>query len=209
MNNLFHGTYYELLEVQPGSPQHEITKAYERAKITYSSDNPALYTIFSIDEARDLLKLIEEAYLVLGNTIFRNRYDELMKDPEIKLEELKFQDIVGPILNSGVDKQKVHFRPAYKIDESTENYIRDEENCDGAFLKRVREYKNITPEKMTEITRINPHYLVAIEKNQWNDLPAPVFVRGFVMQISRTLGLDEKKTVDSYMQLYKTNRTKN
>jgi curved DNA-binding protein CbpA len=203
MSNLFHGTYYELLEVRPGSPQHEVTKAYERAKLTYSSDNPALYTVFSSEEARELLKLIEEAYLILGNTIFRNRYDEILKDPQIRIEELKFQDIVGPIVSSGVDKQKAHFRPTFKVDVATEEYIRHEENCDGAYLKRVREYKNIALDKMSEITRINLNYLVALEKNSWADLPAQVFVRGFVVQISRLLGLDEKKTADSFMRIYK------
>jgi cytoskeletal protein RodZ len=56
---------------------------------------------------------------------------------------------------------------------------------------------------MSEITRINPHYVVALERNGWDDLPAPVFVRGFVVQICRILGLDEKKTVDSFMRIYK------
>lgn len=208
MSNLFHGTYYDLLEVRPGSPQHEVTKAYERAKITYSSDNPALYTIFSAEEARELLKLIEEAYLILGNTIFRNRYDEILKDPQTRIEEVKFQDVVGPIVSSGVDKQKAHFKPSYQVDEAVEEYIRHEDNCDGAFLKKVREYKNITVDKMSEITRINPHYVIALEKNKWEDLPAAVFVRGFVVQMSRLLGLDEKKTVDSFMKLYKSNTSK-
>jgi hypothetical protein len=97
----------------------------------------------------------------------------------------------------------VHFRPTYTIDQATEEYIRHEENCDGAFLKRVREYKNISVDKMSEITRINPHYLVALEKNGWMDLPAPVFVRGFVVQICRVLGLDEKKIVESFMRIFK------
>lgn len=207
MSNVFHGTYYELLEVKPGSPQHEVSRAYERAKITYSSDNPALYTVFSTEEARELLKLIEEAYTVLGNSIYRNRYDEILKDPETRIEELKFQDIVGPLGATTVDKQKIHFRPTYKVDPRMEELIRTQENCDGLFLKKVREYKNITLEKMTEITRINPHYIEALERNDWDGLPAQVFVRGFVVQIARLLGLDEKKTADSFMKIYKANTT--
>lgn len=203
MSNLFNGTYYDLLEVRPGSPQHEVTKAYERAKQTYSSDNPALYTVFSEDEARELLKMIEEAYLVLGNTIFRSRYDEILKDPEIQMEELKFQDIVGPLLSSGVDKQKAHFRPLYEKDSNFEEQIQNEMHCDGLFFKKVREYKRISVQKLSEITRINTHYIVALEKNDWKSLPAMVFVRGFVVQIVRILELDEKKTVESFMKIYK------
>lgn len=208
MDQLFHGTYYDLLEVRQGSPQHEVTKAYERAKLTYSSDNPALYTVFSEVEARELLKLIEEAYLVLGNTIFRSRYDEILKDPGIQIEALKFQDIVGPLLSAGVDKKKAHFRPTYQKDTSMEEVIQSEEVCDGVFLKKIREYKKISVQKMSEITRINSHYIVALEKNAWSDLPAMVFVRGFVVQIARILELDEKKTVESFMKIYKADVAK-
>jgi curved DNA-binding protein CbpA len=68
--------YYEILEVSETAASHEIHKAYTRAKATYSSDNPALYSMFSPDEARDLLRLIEEAYSVLGNPSLRKSYDE-------------------------------------------------------------------------------------------------------------------------------------
>lgn len=203
MANQFHGTYYELLEVSPGTPQHEVTRAYERAKVTYSSENPALYTVFSVEEARELLTLVEEAYLILGNTIFRNRYDEMLKDPTLDIQELKFENIVGPILNTNVDKQKARFRPEYEVDQAMESVIQNETTCDGPFLRKVREYKKMSVEKMSEITRINPHYIVALEKNNWANLPAPVFVRGFVVQICRLLNLDEKKVTESFMMIYK------
>ena len=59
--------YYEILEVAIDAPPHEIHRAYQRAKTTYSSENPALYSMSSPEEARELLRLIEEAYTVLGN----------------------------------------------------------------------------------------------------------------------------------------------
>lgn len=68
--------YYEILEVSESAQSHEIHKAYTRAKATYSSDNPALYSMFSPDEARELLRLIEEAYSVLGNPSLRKTYDD-------------------------------------------------------------------------------------------------------------------------------------
>jgi cytoskeletal protein RodZ len=37
----------------------------------------------------------------------------------------------------------------------------------------------------------------------WKNLPAPVFVRGFVAQTARILGLDEAKVATSYMKLLK------
>lgn len=208
MSQIFPGSYYELLEIRPGSPQNEVTRAYERAKQTYSSDNPALYTVFTADEARELLKLIEEAYLILGNAVYRSRYDEILKDPTIQLEELKFHDIVGPLVPNNLGKQKTQFRPDYVVNPVLEEQIRNEENCDGLFLKKVREYKKISVEKMSEITRISTHYILALEKNAWPALPASVFVRGFVVQICRLLGLEEKKTVESFMKIYKADVSK-
>ena len=68
--------YYDILEVGVHCAQNEIIVAYERAKQTHSGSNPAIYTIFSENEARDLLKLVEESYLVLGNKTLRALYDE-------------------------------------------------------------------------------------------------------------------------------------
>lgn len=68
--------YYEVLEVPETAQTHEIHKAYTRAKATYSSENPALYSMFSPEEARELLRLIEEAYSVLGNPSLRKSYDD-------------------------------------------------------------------------------------------------------------------------------------
>ena len=69
-------TLYEVLEVPPEAPQTEIHRAYQRAKSIYSADNPALYSMFSREEARELMQLIEEAYAVLGNPALRKSYDD-------------------------------------------------------------------------------------------------------------------------------------
>lgn len=205
----FSGTYYDILEVKADAPQNEITRAYERAKITYSATNPALYTVFSMDEARELVQVIEEAYMVLGNATYRTRYDELLHDPSIKIEELSYDTIVGTPFISTNDKQRAYFRSEYKKDENFEDQIVNTAFWDGPMLKKVREYKNISIEKMSEITRINQYYLQCVEKNDWKNLPVAVFVRGFIVQITRVLGLNEKKVVDSFMNVYKSQVGKN
>ncbi|HVK60872.1 MAG TPA: DnaJ domain-containing protein, partial [Bdellovibrionales bacterium] len=68
--------YYELLELATDASQSEVAKAYQKAKQTYDVENPALYSMFSPEEARELLKMIEEAYSVLGNSTLRREYDQ-------------------------------------------------------------------------------------------------------------------------------------
>ncbi|MBO9668433.1 MAG: DnaJ domain-containing protein, partial [Bdellovibrio sp.] len=86
--------YYEILELTANAPQHEVTAAYERARNTYSGENPAIYTIFSEQEAREFLVLIEEAYQILGNKILRNIYDQRLLSGHASLNELTYTSIV-------------------------------------------------------------------------------------------------------------------
>ncbi|QDK47194.1 helix-turn-helix domain-containing protein [Bdellovibrio sp. ZAP7] len=198
--------YYEILELPANSPQHEVTAAYERARNTYSGENPAIYTIFSEHEAREFLVLIEEAYQVLGNKILRNIYDQRLLSGMASLNDLTYASIVeaskkvAPVEVKATEKKPA---AAYTKDEKFEAEIKAQENWTGDFLKKVREYKGITVERMSEITKINAWYVKAIEKTEPDNLPAVVFVRGYVVQIARALGVDDKKAADSYMKTFK------
>lgn len=197
--------YYDVLEVSPHCQQHEITTAYERAKATYAGENPAIYTIFSEHEARELLKLVEEAYQVLGNKTLRSLYDEKVSQVQVKPEDLTYENLksaskaVVPDLN-----KKTPSKPEFQPDPEMENLIKKSQDWTGALLKQVREYKKYSLERLSEITKISAYYIHSIEKNDPKNLPASVFVRGYVGQIAKVLGLDEKKVCESYMRSFKS-----
>jgi len=268
--------YYEILEIGADAPPQDVHRAYQQAKATYSSDNPALYSMFSPDEARELLRLIEEAYTVLGNPGLRRSYDEARSNgvatPVIALTKVinpnhsapppivivnhqapqpppppaqknpmnsyaaansnytsqnstnqqmtraahqALPDFANPILGTGAFSQPVsskHTLPpgtgrtqlsTYKIDESFEGELDSTDNWDGGFLQRARLYKNISIDRLSEATRISRPYLMAIETNDFKSLPAAVFVRGFVVQVARVLGLNDAKIATSYMKMFK------
>jgi hypothetical protein len=199
------GTYFEVLEIPIDCPQHEITKAYERAKQTYSSDNPALYTVFSGEEIKEIQHLTEEAYAILGNANYRLKYIERLSSEDTKPEDLTFKAIAGNFVMPTMQKNKPMVRANYQVNHTIEDQIKNEKNCDGSFLKKVREYKNISIEKMSEITRVSSAYLNALESNDYRSLPAVVFVRGFIVQVARVLGTDEKQCADSYLRILKSN----
>lgn len=198
--------YYDILEISPHCPQHEITTAYDRAKSTYSGENPAIYTMFNQDEARELLKMIEEAYSVLGNKTLRSIYDEKIgqKRPHADLTFEALQAESKAVFNEAPKKATPSTPQKYTLDQKFEDEIKIKTEWSGAELKKVREYKNLTLERLSEITKISSYYINAIEKLDCPNLPAPVFVRGYVSQISKTLGLDEKRVCDSYMKSFKS-----
>ncbi len=69
----------------------------------------------------------------------------------------------------------------------------------GTLLRRVREARRISVEEMANITKVSKTYLFAIEEENFAKLPAPVFVRGFVHQVARTLKLPANDVVNAYM----------
>ncbi len=208
MNTEMKHNYYEILEVPQTASQQEIAAAYNKAKQTYSAHNPAIFTIFNRSETEQLLQMIDEAYAVLGNDTYRTIYEKRRQAMSFKEDDLSIDSIkaAGIELFSEPAKPKVMVPEtvaSYEIDENFENEIKNQTVWTGDFLRKVREYKKVSIESLNEITKINTWYIKALENMDANNLPAAVFVRGYVIQIARNLHVDDKVAADSYMKLYK------
>ena len=81
-----------------------------------------------------------------------------------------------------------------------------ERDFHGSFLRIVREYKNLDIDQITEHTRIGKDYLHAIERDDFDFLPAPVFVRGFLVQLAKLYGLDEALLCSAYLERLKAHK---
>jgi cytoskeleton protein RodZ len=68
----------------------------------------------------------------------------------------------------------------------------------GAFLKTEREKKGYTLEQVAREIRLRQYLLEAIENENWQLLPAPVFVKGFIRSYARALDLNEEDVVNQY-----------
>ena len=60
----------------------------------------------------------------------------------------------------------------------------------GEQLRQAREARSMSIDDMVRVTRIPRGSIVAIEEDRLEDLPGPVFVRGFVRSYATTVGLD-------------------
>ncbi len=210
MSTEIKNNYYEVLEVSTSATQHDIVVAYEKAKRTYSSENPALFNVFSEQEATALRALIDEAFSVLGNQTYRNIYEKRVQaktytDHELSLtaiqkasENLYASRITIPTPEAVTAKEE-----SFSVDSAFESEITEQAEWNGLFLQKVREYKKVSLDALHEKTKVNPWYLKALENMDPANLPAPVFVRGYVVQMAKSLGLNDKTVADSYMKLYK------
>jgi len=65
----------------------------------------------------------------------------------------------------------------------------------GEWLRASREERGYDFDRVERDTRISRGYIEAMEREQFDTLPAPVYARGFVRSYARYLGLDEDEAL--------------
>ncbi|MBI1883713.1 MAG: helix-turn-helix domain-containing protein [Chlamydiae bacterium] len=70
----------------------------------------------------------------------------------------------------------------------------------GQKLKKAREAKGLSIEEMAKLTKISDKKIMAIEADQYEELPAPIYVRGFLKLFSQNIGLDSKEVLEEYQR---------
>lgn len=73
----------------------------------------------------------------------------------------------------------------------------------GQFLKREREFRNLSLEDLSRISKINSRFLQAIEEDQFASLPPGAFIRGFLKTYARSVGLN----IDEVLARYQTTQS--
>ncbi len=68
----------------------------------------------------------------------------------------------------------------------------------GQYLRQEREKRKVTLDSVAKVTRITKENLEALENDEFQAIPAPVFVRGFLRNYATYLGLDPKELVARY-----------
>ncbi|RMH32574.1 MAG: helix-turn-helix domain-containing protein [Nitrospirae bacterium] len=70
----------------------------------------------------------------------------------------------------------------------------------GSYLRRVRESKGYTLDRMAATTRIQRPILEALEEEQFAQLPQLVFTKGFLRTYARALELDEEDVLRRFLE---------
>jgi len=197
-------SYYEILEITEDATLQEIERAYLNAKETYSSNSSALYSMFSKEEAAELHRLIEEAYNTLSQSDLRKAYDNHNLNLSFDHDETAFEGKknsleTAPKPNEAVKLVDGLIVSHFKEDPSIEEKIDHLNDCSGSFLQKIRTYKNISLEDISKHSKISKTNILAVENEDFDSLPVRVFVRGFVSQIAKLLGLDHSLFTKEYM----------
>jgi hypothetical protein len=74
-------------------------------------------------------------------------------------------------------------------------------------LRQARERRGLTFEEVAADSRIPVHYIQALETDAFDDLPAPVYVRGFLRVYSKVLDIDSVPLLAELVDLWPAART--
>jgi len=200
--------YYDILDIKPEASQVEVESAYSKAKEAYSYSTCASYSLFSQEEYETIHSSIEEAYTVLSSPDKRRLYNDAHGMQDIEFDQYDPNFSKKSISKKGhvsfnLKDIKRRYELNYEVDPQFENTIDSEAEFNGSLLKEIREYKNVSLERMADMTKILKNYLIHIEEDNYEKLPATVYTRGFIFQYAKTLKLNPDLVSNSYTQKVK------
>ncbi|MFZ5864006.1 MAG: helix-turn-helix domain-containing protein [Nitrospirota bacterium] len=184
MKPLREQNFYEVLEVSPDASPEQLARAYALAKRHFSGASLGSYSLFDSAERTEVLARIEEAWRTLSNREQRARYD---------------QDVLGRApapaapASTGPTTASAPTVPPSALPLSLTGVT-------GAALRARRESIGLPLQEIARNTRISIAYLQFIEEDHVKGLPHDAYLRGYLAQYARAVGLDPHTVADGYIR---------
>jgi len=168
---------YAALGLEPRASRDEVERAYRFCLELYGEGSVATYSLLEPTEAEQLRLRVREAYEVLTDEDRRRAYDES-------------QGFLPP------DAPVLPFRPPSPPAPVGEL----PEVLTGADLRKMREARGMSLRHIATVTKIGLRHLEYVEEDRFALLPAPVYLRGFLREYARLVGIDPRRATEAYMK---------
>jgi len=165
-----HREDWEVLGVEPGADLEKVHRAYHTRRSLFAGSSLATYSMLGTSEREKLLERIDEAFMRISNAV---------ADMPVQSESDFDEGSPDCVDLAGM--------------RTPTDLVADP----GGFLRYHRLIAGLTLEQVSVETKVRPNLLEAVEKEDWDRLPAPVFVRGFVVQVARLLHMDDPEALAS------------
>jgi flagellar biosynthesis protein FlhG len=179
--------HYVVLGVGRSSNDEEIRRAYKRQREIYATGGLATSSLLDDQELAAAQTRLDEAHDTLLDPVRRRAYD-LSMFPE---DDAPAQ---APTARPALAAEQLMLQSelAREIGPDTE--------FTGPLLRKVRESQGIELTEISSRTKISKAHLVALEEETYENLPAIVYVRGFVTELAKYLRLDPAQVQRSYLR---------
>jgi curved DNA-binding protein CbpA len=168
---------YEILGLEPGASREQVERAYRFSRELYGEDALATYSLLEPAEVAAQRTRVEEAYAVLGNPERRKAYDE----------------------GRGFAPPEAPPEPFASPSDAGSEDLELPEVLSGPELRRIREARGVSLRHIAGVTKIGVRFLEYIEEDRFALLPANVYLRGFLKEYARILGIDPRRVATAYM----------
>jgi flagellar biosynthesis protein FlhG len=196
-------SHYELLEVAPTASFEDIRRANRRIRDIYGAESVAISGLYDPANLEAVHRRLDRAYTTLMDAVKRKEYDmELFPD-----------GVPMPVTPPQLHADLPAPRPAAKVDDPVALAVRPPmpaispvTEFSGALLRQIREAIGVELREIAERSKIGMAYLSALEGEVFAKLPATVYVRGFLAEYARALGLDGERVKQTYLARYRAAR---
>lgn len=187
-------TFYDILKVDRKATIAEIVAAYHTAKNAFSRDSVATYSLFNDDETQSILSRLEEAYQTLSNLEKKAQYDQTIALGEgadlPQMSEVQLKQNA----ERRADVPKLPEKPA-----ASSAPLPEYETYSGPILAEIRERRGLSLDDVCRVTKIPLKFVKAIETEALPDLPARVYLHGFVKNLATLYRIDSGMVTRSYL----------
>jgi flagellar biosynthesis protein FlhG len=194
-------SHYELLEVPPTASFEDIRRANRRIRDIYGAESIAVSGLYDPASLEAVHRRLDLAYTTLMDAAKRKEYDGEL-----------FPDGVPMPVNAPSETAPIARAPTKPDDPATlvprppMPAIGPRTEFTGPLLRQIREAIGVELREIAERSKIGMAYLQALEAEVFAKLPAPVYVRGFLAEYARALGLDAERVKQTYLERYRTAR---
>ena len=186
--------FYEIFDLSPNATLEQIRQAFDLAKLTYGTDSLATYSLFDSEERKEIFEQIVLAYETLSSDGRRKKYD---------------QEIVGLTPAGSSVKGSGAPEAAESLPRTAESSGKDDQelaqpdidSLTGGELRNYRERRKIPLQEIANKTKISIMYFEYLEREQYASLPPTVYLRSYLIQYARMLGLDPERVADRIISL--------
>ncbi|MGE0401838.1 MAG: helix-turn-helix domain-containing protein [Kofleriaceae bacterium] len=187
-------SHYELLEVPPTASFEDIRRANRRIRDVYGAESIAISGLYDPASLEAVHRRLDLAYTTLMDAAKRKDYDMELFPDGVPMP------IAPPSLTEPIQQRAVA-----KVDEVQQTIrppmpeLSPQTDFSGPLLRQIREAVGVELREIAERSKIGMAYLHALEGEVFAKLPAAVYVRGFLAEYARALGLDVERVKQTYL----------
>ena len=179
---------YSVLGVTRAASDEEIRRAYKRQREIYATGGLATTSLLDGPQLAAAQRKLDEAYDTLLDLVRRRAYDlSTFPDPE-------------PEVLSARTTRPALAAEQIMLQDELQREIGPETEFTGALLRKVRESQGLELIEISTKTKIARAHLHAIEEERFDDLPALVYTRGFLVELAKQLRIDPLHVQKTYLR---------